>query len=286
MPGPNFRKMYNRFKKKKNARKKVQPRKRIDKQQNKQIMSLKRQVKKLTSVREPQRIKIVHDAVSVNGTNVPTVYRITQHDLFIEKEGNISNIPEKEYRQGDQITIGNINCHLTLFDLNNSFRWRVMAIQFKERPDLTRTLGEDSDYVINDEMDDLLRWYDGPSNTSSIERLNWNLISPLHLKKDHKHTSYVLFDKIITGKNRTLKLDGVDNEIRTVNFTVKPKMRKLTFENGNDDSPYKGDIIFIIYNDYPFSGSRGNGFSGTDQVQFPQKYKTFQLNCEYNVYDE
>lgn len=265
------------------------PRKRIDKFQNKEIKKMKKQIKLLTDIQEPQRIKLAYDSVQMNGTRTASQNRLTKHEFFVNKSGaeaETSTVPEAVYRSGDQLNIGNITLHLTLYDINNAFRWRMLVVQYKERPELLRTKGNANNYNTNGELDDMLKWHGEPTNLSSIQRLNYNIISPHKLKKDIEHSAHILYDRTFTGKNRTIKITGADNEIKTYKIIVKPKMRKLTFKYGTDDSPYRGDIVAYIWNDYPYSGSRDYGFTGLEQTNHPEKFKRFQLFAEYNIKDD
>ena len=295
MPGPNFKKMYRRFKRKKTF--KAKPRKKIDKQQTKQIKTLQKQVKKLTDVIEPQRIKMPFVKHDINGCHEADQLRLTKSTYFQQKPIEVATdndghfvatsiIPESQYRQGDQLTIGNLTCHLTLWDINNSFRWRVLIVQYKERTDLARVEGDANNYNTNLELDNMLRWHNAPTNLSNLERLNYNLISPLKLKKNMRDSCHILYDKIYTGKNRTLNQPQLDNQILTKKFIIKPKIRKLQFKEKNHSTPYRGDICCYIWNDYPFSGSRKNGYLGLDQTNHTEKKKGYSFFCEYNIYDQ
>ena len=264
---------------------KAKARKKIDKQQNKQIKLLKKQVSKLTNVVEPQRVKMPFVKHDINGTMEADQLRLTKYALFTQKPVTTQNgqfvdttsIPEELYRQGDQLTIGNLTCHLTLWDINNAFRWRVLIVQYKERVDLARVEGDANNYNTNTELDNMLRWHDAPTNLSNLERLNYNLISPLKLKKDFRDSCYILHDKIYTGKGRTINQAQVDNQIVTKKLIIKPKIRKLHFKESTHSSPIRGDIVAYVWNDYPFSGSRKNGYLGLDQTNHPENKRKNNL---------
>ena len=237
---PNFRKMYNNFKRKKLM--KTKPTKRIDKKQDKQIKTLQKQVKKLQDVVEPQRIKMPFSKHDLNGCHEADQLRLTKNTLFIQKPiatsgsgefVSTTSIPEEIYRQGDQLVIGNINLHLTLWDINNAFRWRMLVVQYKERTDLARVEGDANNYNTNLELDNMLRWHDAPTNLSNLERLNYNLISPLKLRKDFRDSCHILYDGIFTGKNRTIKQAQADNQIITKKILIQ-KEKHLKFRDANN----------------------------------------------------
>jgi len=293
MVKPNFRKMYNKFKKKK--QKKVQPTKKIDKQQSYEIKKLKKQVALMMSDQEPYRIR---QAIPISGRNgcrgVDHAYhcqqiRLTKHDFFRQKGALDTVIDEARYRQGNQLNIGSINFKLTLYDINYSFRWRLIILQYKERLDLGRNdaIGQ-TNYDTDGELDDLLHEYSAPhpDGLSSIERLNHNMVSYINLVKDRAQATHILYDGTFTGVGRSIKITGCDNQIKTYDIVVKPKMKTLTFENPTDTSPIRGDIVAYLYNDYPYSGARDYGLNGLDQTDHPEKFKYASVFYKMNVYDD
>ena len=281
-----------RFKGKRKTYRKKKPvaRKRVDKYQNKQLAQLKKDVQLLKTVQEPQRMKMPYPRQELNGCMEAAQHRLTKNPLFIQKSSSSGSvIDESVFRTGDQLNIGNINLHLTLWDINNAFRWRMLVVQYQERTDLHRVQGNAENYNANGELDRMLRWHDAPTDLSNLERLNYNIISPLKLKKDMRDSVHVLYDKTFTGDYRSIKVTGCDNQIVTKRIVIKPKMRKLTFGEGNHDSPFRGDIVAYIWNDLPYSGTRHSGYLGLEQTEggpSSERRKGYSLFCEYNIYDD
>ena len=270
----------NKKNKKRSMKSKAIPRSKIDKQQQKQIMQNKRDIKLLKSPKEPERIDIQKSITAANCTNTPMQIRLTNEPTFRHYVTGSGNVHKEDFREGNQITIGNINCCMTFYDLNNNFNWRVIVCQYPDRPDITSRNSAASAYNGNDELQDMLKFYTPSAVAITREHANLNIHSPNKLLKLRKNKCITLYDRVITGKYRELKIQGVGNETRTIKFTIKPKMRKLTFQNDDDRSPIRGDIVMYVFNDYGFYGTWSNIHDNT------QKYKSISARFWYNVYDE
>lgn len=259
---------------------KVLPRKKIDKQQSKQIALLKKEVSRLKNVKEPEKIEIQKNLVS-NNINTPVIQIPLTTDIRFSQRNSVStlHLQNDQFREGEQITIGNINCLLTFYDMNNAFRWRVIVVQYPERVVNTRT-SLSTVYNAEDELSSLLKYYHPTDIAMTREEANDNMCSPLQLQKLRENKAFVLHDKVYTGAYREIKIDGVDNQTKCFKFTIKPRMRKLTFANKEDTSPQRGDIVLYCMNDYGYYGT------WSSHHQNVQRYKSMSARFYYNVYDE
>lgn len=275
--------MVRKYKMKKKSSKKLsktRPRKSIDRKQNKEILALKKKVSQLTNVKEPELIDIQKSIQSSNCTNTPMQIRLTNEPTFKHYVAGSGNVHKEDFREGNQITIGNINCCMTFYDLNNNFNWRILVCQYPDRPDIVSRNSPSSAYAGNDELKDMLKYYTPSALSLTREQANMNIQTPHKLHKLRKHKCITLYDRVITGKYRELKLQGVGNETRTIKFVIKPKIRKLTFEKDDDRSPIRGDVVMYLFNDYGFYGTWSSHHDNT------QKYKSVSARFWYNVYDE
>lgn len=291
MAGPNFRKMYNRFRKRK-AKRKTKTKSnysltKIVKQNRKDLTALKK-------VNEPLEIvEIDNEFFGMNAESEVELYRLTQDSLFTSKEysGQISTIPKEAYRKGSELYLPSIKLYLSLYNRQSSYQTRLLVVQFKANHDINRRLGSGGEYNATSLMNsNFCKWnivgntpnpvvIGNPGAGSEAHYASLMMKQPMKDVKDRYNPFHVLHDEVFYNQEPDQETGTVmENQNSCFTRIVYPKIKRLNFQHLDDDSPLN-DIIAIVFNNYPKKSRWHNPPDNTTSVRY------HALNWTYKVYD-
>lgn len=298
MVKPNFRKMYNRFKKRKGRKKKTKSK--SNAALTKTVMSMKRNLTALNKKSEPLRIYSINNLTPVymNAEDPVKIYRLVQNNRFTSKavasapDGGV--IPQDAYRKGSELYVSKIDLFLQLINRQSIYKTRLMVIQFKDYRTINRQIDASqglTDYPANILMNsNFAKWgivgsqpaEDVSTNPPYGRFVNYAGLSmrqPVKDLKDRNDGFYVLHDEVISNREQdNIPGQRIENETDCIKRSIYPKIKCLNFAHPYDTSPVN-DIIAIVFNSYPLYGK----WQDPDTQVVGNRGHT--LNWIYNVYD-
>lgn len=290
---PNFRKMYNNFKRKQKKQKKKT---KSNSELTAGFSKIYKEVKMLRNVNEALDIyRIDNDAVFMNAESSVEIYRITQEDRFTSKSvanaPNTTAIPQDAYRKGSELYLNKIDLYLQLINRQSTYSTRLMIIQFKDNRDIGRSIGGGGTYSADAMMtSNFAKWgivgaISNPLVIGNPPAGRYPHFAGLMMKqpvkdvKDRYDQFYVLHDEIIYNPEvDQVAGTAIENQTTCFKRSVYPKLKKLVFAHAYDDSPVN-DIIAIVFNNQP---RRGKWQNPNEQVESTRGHS---LNWTYKVYD-
>lgn len=296
MVKPNFRKMYNRFKKKKGRKSKTKTKSNYA--LSKQVKTMKKELNILKKKQDPIDIyQMRNGPVYLNAEDEVKIYQITKDNRFCSKSiltaPSGEAIPVNAFRKDDELYVGRINLYLQLINRQSIYKTRLLVVQFKHFDDLNRGLGATTlteynpnvimrtnmakwDLIGNLEIDDVVG---NPVNGSKVNYAGLIMKQPVRDVRDRYNAFTVLHDEVISNPEvDQVTGQAIENETDCFTRTIYPKYKELHFEHPYDTSPLN-DIVAIVFNSYP-----RNGKWQSPNLQVVGN-RGHCLNWSYKVYD-
>ena len=295
MGNPNFRKMYNNFRRKK-KQKKVKTK--TNNALTRQVQKINKRINTLNKKSEPLYIKVLGNEVEyLNAESEVKVYNVTRDNRFTSKSVAASPyggvIPQNAYRKGDELYLSKIDFYLQLVNRQSIYKTRLMVIQFRDFRDISRAIDPQgaADYNPNILMhSNLAKWnivgsqtiddlVGGPKYGSKVNYAGLMMKQPVKDVKDRYDSFHVLHDEVISNPEQdNIPGQKIENETDCIKRSVYVKLKQLNFQHPYDNSPLN-DIIAIVFNSYPENGK----WQDPDLAVVGDRGHC--LNWTYNIYD-
>lgn len=289
---PNFRKMYNNFKKKKKSKTKTKSNYSL----TKQVKTMKKELNVLKKKQDPIDIyQIDNPPVYLNAEDEVKIYQLTKNNRFTSKQVLTSPtgdaIPVNAFRKGDELYLGRINLYLQLINRQSIYKTRLIVIQFKHFDELNRELGASDEYNPDVIMrTNMAKWgiighaviddvVGNPPYGSKVNYAGLMMKQPFRDVRNRYNDFHVLHDEVISNPEYDpVAGQAIENETDCIKRTIFPKLKELNFQHPYDTSPLN-DIVAIVFNSYPKHGKWQNA---NEQVVGNRGHS---LNWTYKIYD-